>query len=133
MPDSLALMKKLQLTAGMRLWLIDVPRGIAEALSAGAEIELVGPHDDHDGVLAFCRNPGEVESFAAQILPRLPPDGLLWFAYRKGAVAKDSGLGRDTGWSPLVAKGFTTVRSIAIDDEWTGLRFRHEALVKTRR
>src|SRR6185437_10496191 len=92
MSDSLALMKKLQLRAGMRLWLIDVPRPIAEALSAGAEVELVGPHDAFDGAIAFCRNPAEVASFAAQILPGLPEDGLLWLAYRKGAAAQESGL-----------------------------------------
>ena len=121
MAESLALMKKLQIKAGMRLWLIDVPRAIAEALGAGAEVELVGAHDSFDSVLAFCRNPGEVESFAAQILPKLPRDGLLWFAYRKGKAAQESGLSRDTGWQPLLSQGFTTVRSIAIDDVWTGL------------
>jgi hypothetical protein len=130
MSDSLALMKKLQLRAGMRLWLIDVPRPIAEALSAGAEVELVGPHDAFDGAIAFCRNPAEVASFAAQILPGLPEDGLLWLAYRKGAAAQESGLSRDAGWQALVDAGFTTVRSIAFDDEWTGLRFRREALVR---
>jgi hypothetical protein len=41
MIDSVELLKKLQVKAGMKLWLIDVPRDIAEAITAGAEVETV--------------------------------------------------------------------------------------------
>ena len=30
---------------------------------------------------------------------------------------------RDTGWDELKAAGFDTVRAVAIDEDWTGLRF----------
>ena len=126
------LLKKLQIKAGTRLWLINVPEVLAEELTAGAEVEPVRMGEAYDGAIAFCENPVEVASFARQILPGLPEGGLLWFAYRKGSSAKTSGLGRDVGWTALEELGFTPVRSISIDDVWTGLRFRESALVKSK-
>ena len=41
MIDSVELLKKLQVKAGAKLWLINVPRPIAEAITAGAEVETV--------------------------------------------------------------------------------------------
>ena len=130
---SVELLKKFQIKSGTRLWLINVPQAIAAALSSGAEVEPVPADEPFDGAIAFCRTPVEVESFAARILPRLPPDGLLWFAYRKGKEGKAQGLTRDVGWSALTTRGFETVRSIAIDEGWTGLRFRETGRINSKR
>jgi hypothetical protein len=62
----------------------------------------------------------------------LEEDGLLWMAYRKGKAAQQSGLSRDAGWSVLEKAGWRAIRSVSIDEEWTGLRFRPAALVRTR-
>jgi hypothetical protein len=132
MAESTELIKKLQVKSGAKLWLVNVPEPFAMALTAGAEVETVKAGEPFDGAIAFCENPTEVASFASHILPKLPPDGLLWFAYRKGDAAKKSGLSRDTGWEPVFAAGYTTVRSISFDETWTGLRFREMARVKTK-
>lgn len=132
MTESTELLKKLQVKAGAKLWLINVPSGIAEALTAGAEVEPVKPGEPCSGVIAFCETPAEVASFAGQALKALPEDGLLWFAYRKGDAAKQSGLSRDDGWQALADAGYRPVRSIAIDDTWTGIRFREKAKVKAK-
>jgi hypothetical protein len=39
---------------------------------------------------------------------------------------------RDTGWAALQEAGFDTVRAIAIDEDWTALRFRRKEFIKTR-
>src|SRR5664279_5307612 len=62
----------------------------------------------------------------------LAPDGLLWFAYRKGDAAKKSGLSRDEGWTALADADWRPVRSIAIDNIWTGLRFKPVESVKSK-
>lgn len=133
MTDGAELRKKLQIKAGARLLLVNVPHAFAEALVADADVRSVAPGEPFDGALVFCETPADVEAAAPSIIPALPSDGLLWFAYRKGAAAKRSGLSRDVGWSPLLALGFETVRSIAFDEEWTGLRFRQSSAVKARR
>jgi hypothetical protein len=132
MAASAELLKKLQIKAGARLLLINVPRGIAETLTAGAEVEPVKFGEPFDGAIAFCENPTEVGAFAAQVVPSLPRDGLLWFAYRKGAAGKKAGLTRDEGWSALEKAGLRPVRSVAFDEEWTGLRFRASDDVKAK-
>ena len=120
---------KLQVKAGAKLWLINVPRALAEELSAGAEVEIVHEKDAYDGVLAFFESPAEVPALVPRILKEMPPDGLLWVAYRKGAAAKAAGLNRDTGWDALGEAGWRPVRQVAIDEEWSALRFRPKDLV----
>jgi hypothetical protein len=131
MAESVELIAKLQIKAGSKLWLINVPEDVAEALTAGAEIEIVGPGAPCTGVIAFADNPTEATAFTEQALPVLPPDGLLWFAYPKGSAGKAAGISRDHGWDALEAADWRPVRSVSIDDEWTGLRFRPVENVKS--
>jgi len=60
---------------------------------------VVKPGQRCDGVIALPKRRPKPTSFALQALNVLPDDGLLWFAYRKGAAAKASGLSRDSGWT----------------------------------
>jgi hypothetical protein len=92
------LLHRLQIKAGTKLWLINVPQEIAEEITAGAEVEPVHGDSYYDGVLACFAGPTEVEAMVPRILAELPPDGLLWVAYRKGEAGKEAGLTRDTGW-----------------------------------
>lgn len=126
------LLHKLQIKAGSKLWLINVPQAIAEEISAGAEVEIVHEKDAYEGVLAFFTSPAEVAAVSPRILAEMPPDGLLWVAYRKGTGAKAAGLNRDLGWEPLVSAGWRPVRQVALDSEWSALRFRPRALVKAK-
>lgn len=125
------LLHKLQIQAGTKLWLINVPQGIAEEITAGAEVEPVHEKDAYDGVLAFFDSVAEVEAMAPRILAEMPPDGLLWIAYRTGqADGQSSGLDGDTGWSPLEGAGWNPVRQVALDEDWSALQFTPEARKK---
>ncbi|WEJ56838.1 hypothetical protein [Devosia sp. FJ2-5-3] len=126
------LLHKLQIASGTKLWLINVPQTIAEELSAGAEVELVHGDSYYDGVIACFSSAAEVEAMTPRILKELPPDGLLWVAYRKGETGRSIGLTRDRGWEALAAAGYRPVRQVALDAEWSALRFRPKALVKAR-
>lgn len=133
MNPPLALLRKLQVRSGSRLWLINVPRALAEELSAGAEVEVVHEEDAHDGVVAFFESPEEVAALGHRIIAGLPGNGLLWVAFRKGPPGRAVGLTRDVGWQSFTAAGWRPVRAISINDEWSGLRFRPEELVNARR
>src|SRR5690606_24928872 len=100
------LLRKLQVRAGSRLWLINVPQRLAEEISAGAEVEIVHEKDPYDGVLAFFDSAAEVEALAGRILAEMPEDGLLWAAYRKGPAGRGAGLTRDVGWAPFDVAGW---------------------------
>jgi hypothetical protein len=81
--------------------------------------------------LAFVTQKSEVDKLGPQIAKRAAGDAIVWFAYPKGTSKKyKCDFNRDTGWNALNAKGFETVRSVAIDEDWTALRFRRNEYVK---
>ena len=85
-------------------------------------------------LLAFVTRKSEVDALAAQIGKRAKGDAIVWFAYPKGTSKKlKCDFNRDTGWDALTAIGFETVRAVAIDEDWTGLRFRRSEFVKARK
>ena len=83
--------------------------------------------------LAFVTRQGEVDKLAPQIAARAEGDATIWFAYPKGTSKKyKCDFNRDTGWDKLKAEGFDTVRAVAIDDDWSALRFRRNEFIKAR-
>jgi len=128
--DGEGLLRKLQVKPGARMRVIGAPPEIEAMLG---QVATLTPADQPcDAALAFCRGSDEVAGLAAQAMKGLAADGPLWFAYRKGAAAKTSGLSRDVGWDPVRQLGYDTVRSIAFDGEWTGLRFREAWRIRPR-
>ena len=83
--------------------------------------------------LAFVTRQSEVDALALQIASRAKGDATVWFAYPKGTSKRyKCDFNRDTGWNVLKAAGFDTVRAIAIDEDWTALRFRRVEYIKSR-
>jgi hypothetical protein len=83
--------------------------------------------------IAFVTRQKEVDTLAPQLAARAKGDAALWFAYPKGTSKRfNCDFNRDTGWSAVFAAGFDCVRSIAIDEDWTGLRFRRKEYIKAR-
>lgn len=84
--------------------------------------------------LAFVTKQSEVDALAGPIAERALGDAVVWFAYPKGTSKKYTcNFNRDTGWDALKAQGFDTVRAVAIDEDWTALRFRRVEFIKQRR
>jgi len=75
----------------------------------------------------------EAKSEALLYAADFPLRSVHVFAYPKGTSKKyKCDFNRDTGWDKLKEAGFDTVRSIAIDEDWTGLRFRRKEFIKSR-
>ena len=84
-------------------------------------------------LLAFVTRKAEVEALARQVAERAPGDAVVWFAYPKGTSKKYTcDFNRDTGWAALKSFGFDTVRAVAIDEDWSALRFRRVEYIKAR-
>ena len=74
-----------------------------------------------------------MDALAAKVAKRAKGDAVVWFAYPKGTSKKyKCDFNRDTGWDALKSAGFDTVRAVAIDEDWTGLRFRRVEFIKSR-
>ncbi|MBI1765070.1 MAG: hypothetical protein HYR56_26970 [Acidobacteria bacterium] len=84
--------------------------------------------------LAFVTKQAEVDKLAAALDKRAQGDAVVWFAYPKGSSKKyKCEFNRDSGWAALGALGFEPVRMVAIDEDWSALRFRHADFIKTMR
>jgi len=82
--------------------------------------------------LAFATKQAEVDALAQLLASKAEGDALLWFAYPKGTSKRYTcEFNRDTGWSALRSAGFDTVRQVAIDEDWSALRFRRVEYIKS--
>jgi len=75
--------------------------------------------------LCFATKQSEVDRFADQVAKATSGDAVVWVAYPKGSSKKyKCEFNRDTGWDGMGANGFEPVRQVAIDEDWSALRFR---------
>jgi hypothetical protein len=75
--------------------------------------------------LSFVTQRAELKRLSRTLPAKAQGDAILWFAYPKGTSKKYScDFNRDEGWETLREAGFDSVRQVAIDDDWSALRFR---------
>jgi hypothetical protein len=128
--------EKLNLKDHQDILVLNAPDSFAPEL---ARLPVVNIHHHLESVaqvgfsLAFVTRQAEVNALAPKIAARAKGDATVWFAYPKGTSKKyKCDFNRDTGWDKLKAAGFDTVRAIAIDEDWTALRFRRKEFIKPR-
>lgn len=136
------LFSKLNLGAAARAVVLDAPASFEpeiEALAAAQPaLELTRRLPTSlklDFALAFVTTLAQVEQAATALAAAGVDDVVLWFAYPKGTSKRyRCEFNRDTGWAALVALGFESVRMVAIDEDWSALRFRRaEHVGRTKR
>jgi hypothetical protein len=81
--------------------------------------------------LAFATTQKAVDKATAALSARAIDDVILWMVYPKGTSKRYTcDFNRDTGWAALGEAGFEPVRMVAIDEDWSALRFRRSKHVK---
>jgi hypothetical protein len=91
----------------------------------------IDPRYPYSFIILFVKTRKEVEELAPVALHNLLADGVLWFCYPKKTSKKHkSDLDRDHGWKVLNDSGFQGIRMVAIDDDWSALRFRNIKYIK---
>lgn len=128
------LFEKLNLGSRQEIVVLDAPESFQPEL---AKLPVMTIHHHLESVaegdfwLAFVTRKSEVDKLAPQIAKRAKGDAIVWFAYPKGTSKRYTcDFNRDTGWDVLKKAGFDTVRSVAIDADWTALRFRRKEFIK---
>lgn len=92
----------------------------------------VTPEDTVTFAIGFATKQAEVDALADWVGPRLEGDAIFWIAYPKGSSKRYTcDFNRDQGWNALGRYGLEPVRQVAIDEDWSTLRFRNVAYIKT--
>jgi hypothetical protein len=82
--------------------------------------------------LVFATQQAELDRLSRLLAANLAGDALLWFAYPKGTSKRYAcEFNRDTGWQIIRDAGFDSVRQVAIDEDWSALRFRRVEYIRS--
>jgi hypothetical protein len=115
--------RKLGLKPGCRVALDDPPP--AWHLSdPPVDIEYVGPTGAADVVVGFFGSRAELASRLPNLVQRIHPDGSLWIAWPRRAGGHDSDITDNVVRDCALPLGVVDVKIAAIDDDWSGLKFR---------
>jgi hypothetical protein len=92
----------------------------------------IDPRYPYQFIIIFVKSASEVEMFAPVTIHNLMADGVLWFCYPKKTSKKySSDIDRDHGWKVLNDSGLHGIRMVAIDEDWSALRFRNKKYIKS--
>jgi hypothetical protein len=131
------LFKKLNFKGQSPIAILQAPEEFKPEMEAQSEFAEIHT-EAADGIqyafyLVFVRNLEELAREGQAIPGRLDEDALVWFAYPKKSSKKyKSDISRDSAeWKVLGEQGYEGVRQVAIDADWSALRFRNVNFIKS--
>jgi hypothetical protein len=125
------LLKKMTWKEGMNIQVWNTPHDLKELVSFWEKAGLINPEVKSDFMLAFVQTEEEVKKYFFEIQAKAPKDQQIWMAYPKGTSKRyKAQINRDSGWKYLGEFDYEAVRQIAIDEDWSALRFRKSKFVK---
>jgi hypothetical protein len=127
------LFKKLNLGKQTVIHVLDAPASFDGELAALAGVQVERTVTGRsDFAMAFVVTNAQLEAASTTLARACEGDAILWMAYPKLSSRNyKCEFNRDSGWPTLAAAGFEPVRIVAIDADWSALRFRRVAFIKT--
>ena len=130
------LFNKLNLGAHDEIVLFDTPGSFEAELKPLKGIKITRNPRNPKAIkfgLVFATTQMQLDHVSKVMAAASEGDVVLWFAYPKGTSKRFTcDFNRDTGWSVIRDAGFDSVRQVAIDEDWSALRFRRMEYVKSR-
>jgi hypothetical protein len=128
MEDIHPVLKKLNVKDESKPMLIlNAPKEYEEIMSAfHAPIHEDIKEQSYSFIQVFGTTNERIQELGRKGIEVLTEDGLLWLCYPKKSskIYKGLNCSRDTVAALLANEGFEPVRQVAIDDDWSALRFR---------
>jgi hypothetical protein len=130
------LFKKLNFKDQKTILVINAPASFEVELSGMAtfaEIQKeVKETAEIEFAICFLTSKKEIEVFMESAKNKLKGDTTIWLCYPKGSSKRyKCDFNRDTGWTEVAKFNLEPVRQVAIDEDWSALRFRKVAFIKT--
>ena len=130
-----ALFKKLNLKDQKEILVMNAPQSLADEL---AQLDGVHVRSNPGDIaqlgfaLVFVTCQQELDKLSGELVAKAQGDALLWFAYPKKSSRRYScDFNRDRGWDVIRSKGYDSVRMVAVDEDWSALRFRRVEYIGT--
>lgn len=127
-------LKKLQWKeTGKAVLIVNAPKEYEEVVNTfEGRVDKEVAEETYSFVQVFGTTIEEVSALSKSVVPSLEEDALFWLCYPKKSskVYKGSDCSRDTVAKVLAEEGFEPVRNIAIDEDWSALRFRKVEHIK---
>ena len=132
--EAQTIIKKLQLKDQSRpVLILNSPGEYNEIIgSMEAEVHTTAKAEGYHFVQVFGTSNEELRTLAKKAASLIEEDGLLWLSYPKKSSKKYKGsdCNRDEIAYFLGEEGFEPVRMVAIDENWSALRFRDVDKIK---
>ena len=124
-----ALLAKLNFREQDRVLVLQVPPEFQPVITHWAKRTQVetkaAPRKTYPFTMAFVQSEADVKKYGLAAAKQLEGDGICWMVYPKKTSKKYAAtINRDHGWALLGELGFEGVRQVAIDEDWSALRFR---------
>jgi hypothetical protein len=131
-----SLLEKLNYKGQKRISIINAEESFIQSMSEELKDVIIDkeidPRYPYDFIILFVSRVSEVDFLAPMALHNLLADGVIWFCYpKKTSKRYNSDINRDHGWKALNDSGLHGVRLVAIDADWSALRFRNIKYIKS--
>lgn len=131
-----ALFKKLNFKEQKQIFVLNAPESFdlsLRSIEATTTIrKKIKAKDKIEFAIAFCTKQKEIDEAIQLIAPKMEGDAIVWMCYPKGSSKKYTcDFNRDSGWDMIGKFNLESVRIVAIDEDWSALRFRKMEYIKT--
>lgn len=126
------LFKKLNLGSQRCIHVLSAPTSFDHELAAltGVSIKTTITHEPVHFAIAFAIRQVELDALCSDLVAAAEGDAILWIAYPKASAKHlKAEFNRDKGWNVFENAGYESVRIVAIDKDWSALRFRKRGYV----
>ena len=131
-----SLFKKLNFKSQSKILVINAPASFDEELKQMSVLADIVTNSEKlekiEFVISFVTTLEQVTAVSAAILPKCDENSVIWYCYPKGTSKRyKCEFNRDTGWQSLGNAGYEGVRMVAVDEDWSALRFKKAEKIKT--
>lgn len=117
--------RKLKFNPDEKGLVLNVPEEIQEEIiEEGLKFDFNCDNDKkYSFILSFFHSSLDVEQYGVSALNHITEGGMLWLAYPKKSSKLFVDLTRDSGWRLILEAGWVGVAMVAIDDDWSAMRY----------